>query len=111
MQSGFSIAFHESIGGIRPDSEHPGFEQFTLKPCFLSGLTWAKADYDSVKGTISSHWQRKGNIVDWQITVPKSSSAQVKLPAGVTLLQNKKRVDSNALTLTAGQWQLQVRLS
>ena len=111
MQSGFSIAFHESIGGIRPDQQHPGFEQFTLKPCFLTGLTWAKADYDSVKGTISSHWQRKGNIVDWQITVPKSSSAQVKLPAGVTLLQNKKRVDSNALTLTAGQWQLQVRLS
>ncbi len=111
MQSGFSIAFHESIGGIRPDKDHPGFEQFTLKPCFLTGLSWAKADVDSIKGTISSHWQRKDDIIDWHITVPKASSARVKLPEGVTILQNNNNLDSKALTLAPGQWHLQVRLS
>ena len=110
MQSSFAITFHESIGGIRPDANHPGFEKFKLKPCFLTGLSWAKADYDSVKGTRASHWQRKGDIVDWHVTVPKATSAEVELPEGMTILINKKQADPKSLTLTAGQWHLQVRL-
>jgi len=38
MHSGFAASFHESLGGIRPDSDHPGFSKFILKPCFLPGL-------------------------------------------------------------------------
>ena len=71
MHSGFAVAFHESIGGIRPDPDHPGFKRFLLKPCFLPGLEWAKADYESTCGKISSHWKRVGGEIVWEVAVPE----------------------------------------
>lgn len=106
MQSGFAVTFHESIGGIRPDPEHPGFERFILKPCFLPGLEWARADYESVKGKISSHWKRDGDTVRWTVTVPESSTARVELPSGMTV--KGKAIGPDGLELGAGEWTLDV---
>lgn len=108
MQSGFAVAFHESIGGIRPDPDHPGFERFILKPCFLPGLEWARADYESVRGKISSHWKRDGETVHWTVTVPESSVARVELPSGMVV--NGKAIGSAGLELEAGEWTLDVSL-
>jgi len=80
MQSGFAVTFHESICGIRPDPEYPGFKRFILKPCFLPGLEWAKADYSSVQGVIKSSWKREGGKVLWKITVPEGTQAKVFVP-------------------------------
>jgi len=110
MQSGFSIAFHESLGGIRPDPEQPGFDKFFLKPCFLKDLSWVKADYQSVKGVIASHWQRKGKRIDWQVTVPQGSMAEVQLADNIKLLKNNSIAAGKPLMLTPGEWQLQLEL-
>lgn len=77
MHSGFAAVFHESLGGIRPDPEHPGFKQFILKPCFLPGLDWAKADYRSPYGLISSQWKRTANSVDWNVVIPSNTTAEI----------------------------------
>lgn len=83
MQSGFAATFHESIGGIRPDPEHPGFERMIMKPCFLDGLEWAKAEHRSPHGIISSHWQRVGKTVVWDVVIPPDTTAEIHLPTGV----------------------------
>ncbi|VGO14014.1 hypothetical protein PDESU_02571 [Pontiella desulfatans] len=106
MQSGFAVTFHESICGIRPNPDFPGYERFVLKPCFQPGLEWAKAEYESPKGKISSHWKRRGDNVVWRVAVPKNSSARVELPAGV--LVNGKTVGADGLNLAAGEWNLDV---
>lgn len=85
MHGGFAIAFHESIGGIRPDPAHPGFKQFILKPCFPEGLEWAKADHQSPHGRISSHWKRESDHIIWDIEIPTGTSAEAQLPAGVAI--------------------------
>ncbi|MDF7824526.1 family 78 glycoside hydrolase catalytic domain [Pontiellaceae bacterium B12227] len=103
MHSGFAVAFHESIGGIRPDPEHPGFKRFILKPCFLPGLAWAKAEYRSAYGLISSRWERDGDAVVWNVTVPENSSATVLLDTGRITL-NGRPLDSNGFELQAGEW-------
>jgi hypothetical protein len=35
MHSGFAATFHESIGGIRPDTSEPGYQRIRLRPTFL----------------------------------------------------------------------------
>jgi len=104
MHSAFAVAFHESIGGIRPDPDYPGFERFILKPCFLPGLAWAKAEHDSKAGKISSHWERDGAQVVWTVVVPSGTTAQVDLPAVQSVKMNGKTMDSKACKLDAGTW-------
>lgn len=79
MQGGFSICFQESICGIRPDPQYPGFKRIILKPCFLDGMEWAKATHKSVYGLISSHWKREHGKVIWDVTIPDGATAKLYL--------------------------------
>jgi alpha-L-rhamnosidase len=108
MHSGFAVTFHESLGGIRPDPEQPGFKHFILKPCFLPGLEWAKAEHRSPYGLISSHWKREGSSINWTISVPENSTATVLLlpfDAAEVKLNGKAVADHN-FELTAGNWKI-----
>jgi len=77
MQSGFAVALHESIAGIRPDPRAPGFKRITLQPCFLKGLDWVKCSYESVQGKIVSNWRREGDQIVWEVTVPQGAVADL----------------------------------
>ena len=111
MHSGFAVLFHESIGGIRPDPEHPGFERIILKPCFLPSLEWAKAEHRSPHGLISSHWKRKGASVIWQVSIPADSSAMIELSQfdKQQILLNGKAVEHKIVDLKPGQWTLEIK--
>lgn len=85
MHSGFAVMFHESIGGIRPDPDFPGFERVILKPSFLSGLEWAKADHRSPRGLISSRWERKGEELQWNVVLPEDTTGEIWLPQSIKL--------------------------
>lgn len=79
MHSGFAATFFESIGGIRPDSENPGFRHFILKPCFLPDLEWANVTYRSPYGKITSSWKVENDLIVWKIIVPTGTTARVVL--------------------------------
>jgi hypothetical protein len=95
MHSGFAVAFHESLGGIRPDPENPGFKSFLLKPCFLPGLEWVKAEHRSPYGLISSHWKKEAGQVVWTVTVPPDTTAEVWIPTSTPgpVPENRQPVD------------------
>ena len=110
MHSGFAAAFHESLGGIRPDPADPGFKSFFLKPCFLPGLEWAKVSHRSPYGLISSDWKREGGEVVWNVSVPAGSTARVQLPqfaAGKVQLAGQP-VSTNEFELRPGNWSLRI---
>ena len=73
--------FFRGLGGIVPDAAGPGFKRFALKPQLPDGLTWVKADYNSVHGRITSHWRIDGGRFFWQIVVPPNTTAVVRVPA------------------------------
>ena len=81
MQSGFAAWFHESIAGIRPFENTPGFKHFLLRPHNFGQLKFARADYQSMYGMIRSQWQKDGARFTWNITIPPNSSAEVAIPA------------------------------
>ncbi len=69
------------VAGIEADPEHPGFQQFLLKPWPDSRLGFAKASYLSHHGEIRSEWKLSHRQFHWKITIPVNTEASVYLPA------------------------------
>jgi alpha-L-rhamnosidase len=111
MHSGFAATFYESLGGIRPDPDHPGFRQFFLRPCFLPGLDRAKASYRSPAGLIISSWEQGSQGISWSVTVPEGSTAEVHLPEyrSSEIRLNDKTVESNIFSLQPGEWSIRIK--
>jgi len=81
MQGGFAAWFYQGIGGIEPDPENPGFKHFFLRPQLTDKLEFAEAEFDSIRGLISSKWRNENNKFEWQIKIPVNSSATVYFPS------------------------------
>ncbi len=73
--------FYQSILGIRPDPAGPGFKRIIIKPEIVGGLTWAKGSYDSVRGKISSAWEKHGERFELRVEIPANTAATIFLPA------------------------------
>ncbi|WP_147676466.1 alpha-L-rhamnosidase [Algibacter pacificus] len=111
MNSGFAASFHESLGGIRPDENNPGFQKFYLKPTFLEGLEWCEVSYKSPQGKIESNWKKNEGKITWSVTIPENSSAFVELPmyASKQIKVNNKSVKHNMFDLTSGKYIITIK--
>ena len=73
------------LAGINPDADHPGYRRFVIRPRPCGDLTWLRASYDSIRGTITSEWR----VVDQadfhlDVQIPANTRATVSLPAAST---------------------------
>jgi len=75
------IWYYESLAGIRPDPDQPGFQHLLMKPHPVGDLTGVTATHRSAYGLIASEWKREGGSFQWQITVPPNTTATVFVPA------------------------------
>lgn len=72
--------FYQSLAGIRPDPEAPGFARFVVKPVVTGDLTWVRAGLDTVQGRIESAWRLEGDRLILEIAVPPNTTATVHVP-------------------------------
>lgn len=79
------IWYYEYLAGIKADPDCPGFEHIIMKPLPIGDLKFVNAEYDSVRGKITSRWKRDGNKFHWEIEIPPGSTATVYIPNGETL--------------------------
>jgi alpha-L-rhamnosidase len=68
------------IAGINPDPEHPGYKHIIIHPRPGGGLTWAKAEYNSIHGKIRSSWKISNDSFTLDVTIPANTSATVHVP-------------------------------
>jgi alpha-L-rhamnosidase len=73
--------FYKDLAGIDCDPGGPGFKKIIIKPAPVGDLTWAKASYDSVRGRISSEWQRSPGRFNLKVHIPVNSTATIFLPS------------------------------
>lgn len=72
---------YESLAGIQPVYDRPGFKHFIVAPAPPPDMQWAEAEVHTVQGTIKSRWQRQGDAITYQITVPANTTATLRFPA------------------------------
>jgi len=61
------------IAGLNPDEAHPGWQNFTVAPRPGGGVTWAKAEYQSIRGRIATDWKVEGTKFTLQVVVPPNT--------------------------------------
>jgi alpha-L-rhamnosidase len=104
--------FYKALGGIKPDSNHPGFKNVLLEPHFVEGLDQFYAEHDGPYGKIVSSWKKENDKIIYQVTIPANSSATIKLDAETTTVNGKTleeadgiellKTDENGVVLKAG---------
>lgn len=67
------------LAGINYDVNNPGFDHIILTPHFPENMQWAKAEYHSVKGIISSEWKRENGKIKLTVSIPTGSSAEIQV--------------------------------
>ncbi len=80
MMGGFDNWFFNTLAGIRPDPDHPGFKHFFLDPHPTPSLEWVRARYESPSGRISSEWKYSEGLFEWAVSVPDGTTATAVLP-------------------------------
>jgi alpha-L-rhamnosidase len=68
------------VAGIDLDRETPGYGRIVIRPRPGGGLTHARGEYDSVRGTIVSAWSIEGDEFNLGITIPPNTTATVHVP-------------------------------
>jgi alpha-L-rhamnosidase len=66
------------VAGI--DQVQPGYRHIRLRPRPGGSLTYAKASYDSIQGTISSEWHLEETSLSLDVTVPANTTATLEIP-------------------------------
>jgi alpha-L-rhamnosidase len=83
------------VGGLDPDSRHPGYRHARIRPRPGGTLRWARLWHDSPYGRWEVEWQLDDGHLTLAVTVPPNTTADVILP-GETLadLGTSTRVES-----------------
>jgi alpha-L-rhamnosidase len=89
--------YYQSIGGIQPLDDYPGYERFLLAPRPPKALKWAKVTKETPFGTIRVDWQKEQDEMLIQTTIPTGSMAKLMLPEGVKscLINNEMKEADN----------------
>lgn len=73
--------FIQGLGGIQYDEQAPGFKHFAIRPGLVGDLTYVRSRYRSMYGPIESNWERRGDKLMLQVSVPANTTATVSIPA------------------------------
>ncbi|MCX6926764.1 MAG: alpha-L-rhamnosidase, partial [Verrucomicrobia bacterium] len=68
------------IAGLNPDDASPGWKHFVIAPKPGGGVTWAKSEYQSIRGRITCDWRIEGAKLALRVGVPPNTTATVWVP-------------------------------
>ncbi|AKJ63657.1 family 78 glycoside hydrolase catalytic domain [Kiritimatiella glycovorans] len=92
------VWFYDTLGGILPDFDSPGFKHFTLRPIPAPDVDEADVSFESLYGTIRSAWRRSAHSITLEASVPPNTTAELYLPVS----SRKVRIDEGGTPLVAG---------
>jgi alpha-L-rhamnosidase len=69
---------YEDVAGIGTDE--PGYKHIIIRPRPGDGLTYARAEYDSIRGTIVSDWRVADGSLVLNVEIPVNTTATVYIP-------------------------------
>ncbi len=104
--------------GIDTTPDSPGFKQIAIHPHLNPRMTSARAEYESVYGTIVSDWQgTPAGPFSLKVTIPANTSAKVFLPVitGAHLIEDGSPVEAQTesgsyiVQIGAGSYNFEVK--
>ena len=90
FMGGYDNWFYNTLAGIKPNDDKPGFEKFTIEPHPIRKIEKLNASYKSVFGEIKSNWEFENNQIKISGEVPAACTCTLILPF------TKKRLELKA---------------
>lgn len=72
--------FVSGVAGISQAPDSIAWEKVVIEPALVGDIASASASYDSVRGTISSAWERAGGRLTLTVGIPGNTTAVVRVP-------------------------------
>ena len=72
--------FYRGLAGIDFDLDREQSKRIWIHPQIVGAIHFASASYKSVLGYIASHWQRDGDTLQLDVTIPPGTTATVSFP-------------------------------
>ena len=73
--------FFKDVAGIDADPEMVGGDRFIIRPHSVPELTWAKGEYQSIRGPVLCEWRAADHQFTLNLTIPPNTAATVFMPA------------------------------
>ena len=73
--------FYKALAGIQAAPYAVGFDKILIKPQPVGDLRWVRASHDSVRGKITSEWEKVDGKFKLRVTIPPNAYALVYVPA------------------------------
>ncbi len=115
------VWYYEYLAGIKTDDKEVAFKKIIMNPVFPDGLDFVKASLNTMYGEVKSEWKKTNASLEWKVTVPANTTAEVTLPGNVkaitesgkalsgSVLENAKAAaDKTVLTIGAGTYSFAV---
>ena len=94
------------VGGIQEMPNTCAMDKIRIKPYFINELSNISASIDTVNGTVSVHWERTGDTVSVDITVPPNVDAEIQID-GILSVDGKAYNEETYLLSGGGKIALQ----
>lgn len=73
--------FYSHVGGIRKDDNSLAYRSFTVRPSIVGGIKFARTNFESPYGTISTDWEDRPDAFEMRVEVPANTTAEIWVPA------------------------------
>jgi alpha-L-rhamnosidase len=73
--------FYKALAGIQPAPDAVGFDKILIKPQPVGYLRWVRATHDTVRGKITSDWEKVNSKFKLHVIIPANTYALVYVPA------------------------------
>ncbi len=82
----------KAVAGIQPAPEMVGWSRLIIRPQPAPEFVWARGDYQTLRGLVSSHWRVEDGKIFMRIALPPNTRAKVFVPAlnGGSVLEGGK---------------------
>lgn len=97
----FSAWFIKNLAGIIPNPNADDADYVLISPSFVESLSYADGWYNTPKGKVSVRWDKDGNTVSLNVSVPDGIKGKIKLRG-----EYKFADGSNEKDITSGTFNL-----
>jgi alpha-L-rhamnosidase len=81
MYGSVSGWFYRHLAGIGASADGPGFRRIIIRPQVVGDLTSASGSVMTVRGEVAVAWNRTGEGLKMDVTIPHGASARILIPA------------------------------
>ena len=68
------------LAGMKQSEDSIAWQNIEFEPVIVENVNYARTEYNSVKGLVTASWEREGDRLTYNVTVPVGSSGIVYIP-------------------------------